>query len=77
MDVCNEKVTDVDGFCPAACDQSKNTLMKERTWIILVASELVFGPVMLTHRVCQMSGFVSESAEFRSTGSCTVSTVLQ
>ena len=33
MDVCDEKMTDVDGFLPAACDQSKNTLMKERICI--------------------------------------------
>ena len=35
-------------ICPAACDQSKNTLMKERIWINRVASELVFQPFMLT-----------------------------
>ena len=29
-------------FYPAACDQSKYTLMKERIWINRVASELVF-----------------------------------
>ena len=46
MDVCDVKVTDEDGFLAGNMTiKAKNTNVKGRIWINLVASEFVFQPL--------------------------------
>ena len=69
MDVCDEKVTDEDGFLSSSVMiKARNTLMKERIWINRVASEFVFQHFIQTRSVAVST--VREEHNLHLTSTC-------
>ena len=67
LNVCDEKVTDVNGSLSGSTCQSKNTLMKERSWIIAWPASLCFSlssrhPRSVSRGACDCSARGTESA---------------